>query len=148
MQPLTGEFTLPEGNEMKKSMKQLKNDRNTIKREVVEKVTNLFEQWALRSLTASSNTEAMEMLFLWFAYAWGGRLLKHDELSADTLTELVVNEIIKHGNMSEEERFRQCEALTSVWRSWNFMACMSWSENDARSYWHAKTRTLHPSSTS
>ena len=131
---------------MKKTKKQLKNDRNSIKREVVERVALLIEQWAVRSLTASSNMEAMEMLFLFFAYAWGGRLLKHNELSADTLTELVANEIIKHGSMSEKELFRQCEALTSVWRSWSFMACMSWSENDARSYWHAKTRTLHPSS--
>lgn len=131
---------------MKKTLKQLKNDRNTIKREVVEKVSNLVEQWASRSLTATSNNEAMEMLFLCLSYAWGGRLLKHNELLADTLTELVASEIIKHGRISEEERFRQCEALTSVWRSWSFMACMSWSENDARSYWHAKTRNLHPSS--
>ena len=127
---------------MKKTRKQLKNDRNAIKREVVESINKLFEQWAFRSLTASSNAEAMEMLFLWFAYAWGGRLLKHNELSADTVTELVANEIIKHGSMSEDELFRQCEALTSVWRSWSFMACLSWSENDARSYWHAKTRSL------
>lgn len=133
---------------MKKSKAQLKKERDTIKAQVVQEVTNLCEGWALRSLMATSTTETMDMLFLWFAFAWGGRIFKHKELQADTLSELVAEEIDERGSLTEKERFRQCESLSSVWRSWEFLANKSFTIGDAKMHWYFTTRTLHPSSQS
>jgi hypothetical protein len=131
---------------MRKSKAQLSAERESIKAHVIMEITRLCKDLASRSLTVNSSAETMDMLFLWFALAWGGRLFKHNEIPADTLTELVANEFIASESLPEAERYRQCAALSTVWRSWEFVAKKCFSIGDAKMHWYFHTRTLHPSS--
>jgi len=132
----------------RKTKKELAIEKAAIREDVIERVSLLCRFWQERGITAAHGDDALMDLYFSFCTGWGGRVIQTpwsttwNPLSADNLAEKVAERLMASNPLPEEERFRQCEAVTHVWRSWEFMAKKNMTPGQAKGYCFMCTHTL------